>query len=223
MNVFLSNHTPTHTHAHTQGMTYLHGSEIKVHGNLKSSNCVVDSRFVLKVTDFGLHEIREVEDFDQNDNNSYAYWKSESCFWVYCIICLANCFPPVVLPAIQKHECHSCFFKWKHFAESVYWALLCYFQFLFSPLARFWQENFGKHRNCWTTTNSNMEARRAMSMHSASLCMRSFFGRALFSWANTTHSVRKVSLGLSPRTIVSMVVNLRPALIKVNFSKFKLY
>ena len=30
-------------------------SSIRNHGNLKSSNCVVDSFFVLKVMDFGLH------------------------------------------------------------------------------------------------------------------------------------------------------------------------
>lgn len=35
-------------------MIYLHGSPIKFHGRLKSSNCVVDCRFVLKITDFGL-------------------------------------------------------------------------------------------------------------------------------------------------------------------------
>ena len=29
-----------------RGMTFIHASEIKVHGNLKSSNCVVDSRSV---------------------------------------------------------------------------------------------------------------------------------------------------------------------------------
>lgn len=37
-----------------RGMAYLHSSPIAFHGNLKSSNCVVDSRWVCKITDFGL-------------------------------------------------------------------------------------------------------------------------------------------------------------------------
>ncbi|XP_033760364.1 LOW QUALITY PROTEIN: atrial natriuretic peptide receptor 1-like [Pecten maximus] len=44
-----------------QGMTYLHASPIEVHGNLNSSNCVIDGRFVLKITDFGLTRIRQLE------------------------------------------------------------------------------------------------------------------------------------------------------------------
>ena len=35
-------------------MCFLHRSDLEVHGRLKSSNCVVDSRFTLKITDFGL-------------------------------------------------------------------------------------------------------------------------------------------------------------------------
>ena len=58
----------------TQAMAYIHSSEIRSHGNLKSSNCVVDSRFVLKVTDFGLHSLRVADD-EADDQDSYVYWK----------------------------------------------------------------------------------------------------------------------------------------------------
>ncbi|XP_068188575.1 atrial natriuretic peptide receptor 1 [Antennarius striatus] len=43
-----------------KGMLFLHNSVIVSHGNLKSSNCVVDSRFVLKITDYGLQSLRTV-------------------------------------------------------------------------------------------------------------------------------------------------------------------
>ncbi|XP_037954574.1 atrial natriuretic peptide receptor 1 isoform X3 [Teleopsis dalmanni] len=60
-----------------RGMHFLHSSDIKSHGNLKSSNCVVDSRFVLKITDFGLHTLRKnMQDVESEVEkcNSHAYW-----------------------------------------------------------------------------------------------------------------------------------------------------
>ena len=41
-----------------RGMSYLAASPIKSHGRLKSSNCVVDNRWTLKLTDFGLHHLK---------------------------------------------------------------------------------------------------------------------------------------------------------------------
>ena len=63
-----------------QAMTYLHGSEIRSHGNLKSSNCVVDGRFVLKVTDFGLHSLRA--HLDNAAEDCYAFYRGIVVYYV---------------------------------------------------------------------------------------------------------------------------------------------
>lgn len=49
-----------------QGMKYLHHRDI-IHGRLKSRNCVVDGRFVLKVTDYGLNEILISQSLDTEE------------------------------------------------------------------------------------------------------------------------------------------------------------
>jgi len=52
-----------------QGMEYIHKSPLKFHGRLKSSNCLLDSRLVVKITDFGLAHLRHVT--YQSDNEKY--------------------------------------------------------------------------------------------------------------------------------------------------------
>lgn len=47
-------------------MKYLHHRNI-IHGRLKSRNCVVDGRFVLKVTDYGFNEIWIVQNIDTDE------------------------------------------------------------------------------------------------------------------------------------------------------------
>jgi len=44
----------SHRILYVQGMAYIHGSEVAVHGKLRSCNCLIDGRFVLKISDFGL-------------------------------------------------------------------------------------------------------------------------------------------------------------------------
>uniref|UniRef100_A0A3Q4BMG3 Guanylate cyclase n=1 Tax=Mola mola TaxID=94237 RepID=A0A3Q4BMG3_MOLML len=51
-----------------RGMKYLHYRNI-IHGRLKSRNCVVDGRFVLKVTDYGFNEILITQNIYTDEEN----------------------------------------------------------------------------------------------------------------------------------------------------------
>ena len=54
-------------------MIYLHSSDIKSHGNLKSSNCLVDSRWVVKITDFGIPSLRKINRVSHDDGEHANY------------------------------------------------------------------------------------------------------------------------------------------------------
>lgn len=58
-------------------MQHIHNSQIGSHGNLKSSNCVVDSRFICKITDFGLPTLRSNTNKGSPPGvvRDYAYYK----------------------------------------------------------------------------------------------------------------------------------------------------
>jgi len=58
-------------------MLYLHRGFFQCHGNLKSSNCLVDSRFVVKLSDFALKKLMEGSRMDSKTGFKYY----ESTWW----------------------------------------------------------------------------------------------------------------------------------------------
>ncbi|BFZ18932.1 hypothetical protein BsWGS_21971 [Bradybaena similaris] len=56
-----------------RGMEYIHKSALRSHGNLKSSNCVIDSRWVLKITDFGAITSYKKPGVDDDVDNRVYY------------------------------------------------------------------------------------------------------------------------------------------------------
>ncbi len=56
-----------------QGLSFIHGSDLNHHGRLRSSNCVVDNRFVLKLMDFGLRTFYGSDE----DESEHRYYSSE--------------------------------------------------------------------------------------------------------------------------------------------------
>lgn len=56
-------------------MQYLHGCPVNVHGHLSSTNCVIDSRFALKITDYGPLSLISLDRTARRDKQV-----AESCF-----------------------------------------------------------------------------------------------------------------------------------------------
>ena len=65
-------------------MIFIHESEILYHGNLKSANCLVDSRWVLQVSDFGLQHLigKEKSEGDSHCGGNYHTSTSDALEYI---------------------------------------------------------------------------------------------------------------------------------------------
>ena len=54
-------------------MSALHASPLQVHGHLRSSKCLIDSRWVCKVSDYGLHLLKSDQkpEMDVGEHTEY--------------------------------------------------------------------------------------------------------------------------------------------------------
>lgn len=61
-----------------EGMTYLHTTPHGYHGQLKSSNCVIDSRFTVKIINYGLKKLEDQRifkyDSEESSNPRNLFW-----------------------------------------------------------------------------------------------------------------------------------------------------
>ncbi|XP_045481556.1 atrial natriuretic peptide receptor 1-like isoform X1 [Harmonia axyridis] len=60
-----------------RGMLYLHSCSLKSHGTLSSTHCLVDNRFSVKISDYGLRSLESyADDNSSQDDTHHSYWKS---------------------------------------------------------------------------------------------------------------------------------------------------
>lgn len=57
-----------------KGMQHLHNSPIKIHGNLKSSNIVIDNRWTCKITDHDLFAFKAGQAQDEEAGVDAIYY-----------------------------------------------------------------------------------------------------------------------------------------------------
>ncbi|KAK3597533.1 hypothetical protein CHS0354_018132 [Potamilus streckersoni] len=65
-----------------QGMLYLHGSSVGYHGRLSSTNCVIDSHFQLKLTDYGLQTLYMMNRKEEMKGTNATSFSSYKLLWV---------------------------------------------------------------------------------------------------------------------------------------------
>ncbi|GAV07768.1 hypothetical protein RvY_17572-2 [Ramazzottius varieornatus] len=64
------------------GMAYLHSTSLQSHGNLTSHNCLVNGKFTLKVSEYGLSflrsegELQPLTDTQQSRNHHHLLWRA---------------------------------------------------------------------------------------------------------------------------------------------------
>ncbi|XP_049524933.1 atrial natriuretic peptide receptor 1 [Dermacentor silvarum] len=57
-----------------EGLHYLHGTAIQYHGRLKSTKCIVDGRFVVKLSDYGLRHLHAQLPEPEDKNPRSMFW-----------------------------------------------------------------------------------------------------------------------------------------------------
>lgn len=60
-----------------KGLRYLHESDLRVHGNLKSTNVLVTNLWVLRLTNFGLLELRSTNAASESNKDDYQLYRSQ--------------------------------------------------------------------------------------------------------------------------------------------------
>ena len=70
-----------------QGMKYIHDSPLESHGSLRSACCLIDSRWVLKVCDFGLHWLTCHDGSTEGSHKHQKGW-CRACDWDSVVVCM---------------------------------------------------------------------------------------------------------------------------------------
>ncbi|XP_052866274.1 atrial natriuretic peptide receptor 1 [Anopheles cruzii] len=91
-------------HDVVKGMAYLHNSDVGVHGKLRSCNCLIDGRFVLKISDFGLRTLTTPSEYVR-DQNYYNKLYFAELLWVAPELLPATVIPGT--PATQMGDVYS--------------------------------------------------------------------------------------------------------------------
>lgn len=88
-----------------QGMNYLHSTPIHSHGNLSAYTCMLDARFMLKISDYGLLFFRDGKDLlplkesDSERNFTHLLWRAPEL--------LRQIMPPNGTQVVYRYTSHT--------------------------------------------------------------------------------------------------------------------